>query len=135
MNENVQQMLTLGAMTALFLSACFVALALTGQINMTLHEAASVVGGQTQSVHSGIHTSEPDTYTGAQAILIAIDQQEKGIVIQADGIQVTPKSAQELMKDSVFEAQSRYTATYIRDGNGQLTEIRFARLPAVKEDL
>ncbi|MEC0371503.1 hypothetical protein [Paenibacillus chibensis] len=135
MNENVQQMLTLGAMTALFLSACFVALALTGQINMTLHEAASVVGGQTQSVHSGIHTSKPDTYTGAQAILIAIEQQEKGIVIQADGIQVTPKSAQELMKDSVFEAQSRYTATYIRDGNGQLTEIRFARLPAVKEDL
>lgn len=128
-------MLTLGAVTALFLSACFVGLALTGQINMTLHEAASVVVGQTKSVHSGIHTSEADTYTGAQVILIATDQQEKGIIIQADGIQVTPKSAQELMKESVFEAQSRYTATYIRDGNGQLTEIRFVRLPAVKEDL
>lgn len=135
MNENVQHMLTLGAITALFLSACFVALALTGQINMTLYEAASVVGGQTQSVHSGFHTSEADTYTGAQAILIAIDQQEKGMVIRVDGIQVTMKSPQELMKESIFEAQSRYASTYIRDNNGKLTEIRFVRLSAVKEDL
>ncbi|MED5018111.1 hypothetical protein P9847_12435 [Paenibacillus chibensis] len=135
MNENVQHMLTLGAITALFLSACFVALALTGQINMTLHEAASVVGGQTQSVHSGFDTSEADTYTGAQAILIAIDQQEKGMVIRVDGIQVTMKSPQELMKESIFEAQSRYASTYIRDNNGKLTEIRFVRLSAVKEDL
>jgi len=97
---------------------------------MTLHEAVSVVGGQKRSVHSTLKLSDPDIYSGSQALLIAIDSEVR---IQADGVAVTQKDPVALIKQSIFQADAKYRAVYIRDIRGDLTELQFYKLPTAEE--
>lgn len=130
MNENMRDMITLSIAIALFLGACFFTLGLTSQIRMTLHEAVSVVGGQMQSVHSTLKLSDPDIYSGSQALLIGIDSEVR---IQADGVTVTPNDPVGLIKQSIFQADAKYRAVYIRNIHGDLTELQFYKLPRIEE--
>ncbi|GIP25908.1 hypothetical protein J23TS9_10380 [Paenibacillus sp. J23TS9] len=130
MNENMRDMITLSITIALFLGACFFTLGLTSQIRMTLHEAVSVVGGQKRSVHSTLKPSEPDVYSGPQALLIVVDSEVR---IQADGVTVTHNDPVALINQSIFQADANYRAVYIRDIHGDMTEIQFYKLPKIEE--
>ncbi|WP_168928922.1 hypothetical protein [Paenibacillus dokdonensis] len=129
MNENMRDMIILSISIALFLGACFFTLGLTSQIRMTLHEAASVVGGQKRSVHSTLKLSEPDIYSGSQALLIVVDSEVR---IQADGVTVTQNDPVALIKQSIFQADAKYRTVYIRDIHGNLTELQFYKLPTIE---
>lgn len=67
MNDNVQNMIGISAILALFLSACFLALGLTRQIDGALDEVSAVVSGQKRSVHSTLTLARPDIFSGSQA--------------------------------------------------------------------
>jgi len=127
-NHNMQNMIGLSAMLALFLSACFFALGLTRQIDGALQEVAAVVSGQKRSVHSTLATARPEIYSGTQAFMVAMDQIAAGVVIRVEGVQITSGDPLELAGKNVFQTDASYRADYKRDWNGLLKEIRFAQL-------
>lgn len=130
MNENMQNMISLSVILALFLSACFIALSLTGHINLALNEASAAVSGQPQSVHSTLQTAHRDAYSSPQAILMTMDHVKKGVRIRVNGLVVDEDDPAKLVSLSIFQVNDVYHAAYIRDIHGNLTEIRFESIGA-----
>lgn len=128
MNDNVQNMIGISAILALFLSACFLALGLTRQIDGALDEVSAVVSGQKRSVHSTLTLARPDIYSGSQAFLVTVDQVGAGVAVKVDGVPVASGDPLELAGTAVFQPEAKYRAEYVRDWNGLLKEIRFAKL-------
>ncbi|BFH62184.1 hypothetical protein [Paenibacillus azoreducens] len=128
MNENVPNMMILCTILALFLSACFLTLGMTGQINLALHEAASTAAGQARSVQTVLTESSPDTFGGAQAFMIAVDHAKTGIRINIDGIEIREEDPAKLAKLALFETGAKYRAIYFRDNAGKLTGVQFQKL-------
>ncbi|MCJ8012532.1 hypothetical protein MUG84_12405 [Paenibacillus sp. KQZ6P-2] len=134
MNVNVQNMITLSAAVALFLSACYFTLGLTSHIHTALDEASLVSGGQTKSVYTTLKTAKPDTFSGSQAIIITVDQIKNGVQILVDSAPVTEDDPVWMMQQSIFQFDARYRAMYKRDVNGKLIEIHINKLSAGEVD-
>ncbi|MEI0737073.1 hypothetical protein VQ056_11035 [Paenibacillus sp. JTLBN-2024] len=101
MNDNVQNMIGISAILALFLSACFLALGLTRQIDGALDEVSAVVSGQKRSVHSTLTLARPDIFSGSQAFLVTVDQVGAGVAVKVDGVPVASGDPLELAGTAV----------------------------------
>ncbi|GIO31167.1 MULTISPECIES: hypothetical protein [Paenibacillus] len=135
MNDNVQNMIGLSVILALFLSACYFTLGLTGRINAALHETSPVVSGQKRSVYETLIQARPDRYNGPQALVLASDQMKAGVRIWVDGVPIASVEPLELAGKSIFQSNAGYRAEYIRNVNGLLEEVRFAKLMPGEDDL
>lgn len=128
MNENVQKIIILSSILALFLSACFLTLGMTGQIKLAMLEATSTAAGQARSIQTVLTQSSPEIFSGSQAFMIAVDYPKTGIHIRVEGIEVHEEEPAKLAKLALFEAGAKYQAGYIRDYAGTLTEVQFHKL-------
>lgn len=128
MNKHTESMISLSSALLLFISACFFALGLTGEMNRALKESSITAQGQMKSIHSTLTSSEHDMLSGSQVVLSIIDNKESHVSIEVGGFIFEGGQNAEMTDWSMVSLEADYSAIYQWEPNGQLKRIQFIQM-------
>ncbi|WP_025675955.1 hypothetical protein [Paenibacillus polymyxa] len=128
MSDHASSMLWLGVSVILFLTACAAAANLSSQLGSALELRSQREEQSEGRISRTIEVETPQRIKGTQVIQTIRMNLQEGISVQVDGLEYDVYSEPFEPDVSTLDASSIYAIYPQRNGNGELTSVRFEKL-------
>ncbi|AJE53748.1 hypothetical protein [Paenibacillus polymyxa] len=128
MSDHASSMLWLGVSVILFITACAAAANLSSQLGSALELRSQREEQSEGRISRTIEVETPQRIKGTQVIQTIRMNLQEGISVQVDGLEYDVYSEPFEPDVSTLDASSIYAIYPQRNGNGELTSVRFEKL-------
>ncbi|KAF6616369.1 hypothetical protein QD46_22800 [Paenibacillus polymyxa] len=128
MSDHASSMLRLGVSVILFVTACAAAANLSSQLDSALELRAQQEEQSEGRISRTMEVETPQRIKGAQVIQTIRLNLQEGISVQVDGSEYDVYSEPFEPDVSTLDASSIYAIYPQRNGNGDITSVRFEKL-------
>ncbi|MBU9706541.1 hypothetical protein KSP24_06305 [Paenibacillus sp. AK121] len=128
MSDHASSMLWLGVSVILFITACAAAANLSSQLGSALELRSQREEQSEGRISRTIEVETPQRIKGTQVIQTIRMNLQEGISVQVDGLEYDVYSEPFEPDVSTLDASSIYTIYPQRNGNGDITSVRFEKL-------
>ncbi|QDY82856.1 hypothetical protein FQU75_05315 [Paenibacillus polymyxa] len=128
MSDHASSMLRLGVSVILFITACVTAANLSCQLGSVLELRSQQEEQSEGRISRTIKVETPQRIKGTQVIQTIRMNLQEGISVQVDGLEYNVYSEPFEPDVSTLDASSAYAIYPQRNGNGDITSVRFEKL-------
>ncbi|ADO56869.1 hypothetical protein NS115_16175 [Paenibacillus jamilae] len=128
MSDHASSMLWLGVSVILFITACAAAANLSSQLGSALELRSQREEQSEGRISRTIEVETPQRIKGTQVIQTIRMNLQEGISVQVDGLEYDVYSEPFEPDVSTLDASSIYAIYPQRNGNGDITSVRFEKL-------